>query len=97
MTGDGQPTALQLGPGAPMLLPAGGPVWQVQTGTVEIYLAWTGGRRLIAVRDPGGLIFSLPVGAPGEMCLLTSGEAMLTPVSGDVRDRLRAVGARHRR
>ena len=50
--------------GAPVALPNAPTCWQVEDGTIEVYLSWPAGRRLISVAQTGDLIFGLSESPP---------------------------------
>lgn len=71
---------LSLPGGAPILLSPGPACWQVTQGTVEAYLIWPDGRRLLTVAGPGDVLFGLPEDAPvgTAISLVTAEEAELS-------------------
>ncbi|MEM7021341.1 MAG: ATP-binding cassette domain-containing protein [Pseudomonadota bacterium] len=50
--------------GAPVTLAASPICWQVEQGTVEVYLTWPGGRQLISVAETDDRIFGLSESPP---------------------------------
>lgn len=67
---DAPPSQLTLPGGAPAALPPGPACWQVESGTVEVYLTWSGGRRLVSVAQTGDMVFGLNDGTT-ESCALS--------------------------
>ena len=70
---------LRLTGGAPVALPAGPTAWTVREGTVEAYLVWPGGRRLLAVVDDGSQVFGLTTCAQASIQLVAPDGASLLP------------------
>ncbi|MEM7687279.1 MAG: hypothetical protein AAF293_20795, partial [Pseudomonadota bacterium] len=57
------PGELVLSGGAPVALPARSACWRVTDGSVEAYLAWPNGRRMVTVAGPGALLFGIAGGS----------------------------------
>ncbi|MEM7743403.1 MAG: ATP-binding cassette domain-containing protein [Pseudomonadota bacterium] len=73
------PEELALEGGAPVPLPPGA-AWEVSDGEIEAYLVWSGGRRLLAVVETGGVVFPVGPGAAAEVHLVTQTPARLRPL-----------------
>ncbi|MEM6621113.1 MAG: ATP-binding cassette domain-containing protein [Pseudomonadota bacterium] len=75
-------------PAGPLILKGGAPVelpdgaaWQIVQGSVEAYLAWPGGRRLLAVVEEGAHAFPAPTAAEATVLLVAPEGARLEPVT----------------
>ena len=73
------PGELVLSGGAPIALPARSACWRVTDGSVEAYLAWPNGRRMVTVAGPGALLFGIAGGssAAAALSLVAPGGARL--------------------
>ena len=74
---------LRLTGGAPVELPARASAWSVREGTLEAYLVWSGGRRLLAVVSEGGQVFGLSSASQAKIHLVAPDGASLVPAPAE--------------